>query len=133
MPTILELAGADIPRTVQARSLIPLIQGQTTQGYDFIVTSAPFEEVGNISKTVDDQGRETIEISPSTITDGTWDLLYAVHGAPVELYRTVEDPEHKQNVLHEHRNAAAALHGKFVDWLERIGTKDKFLEPRRTL
>jgi arylsulfatase A-like enzyme len=133
MPTILELAGVDIPQSVQARSLVPLIQGQTTQGHDLVVTSAPFEEVGNVSKTVDDQGRETVEISPSTITDGTWDLLYAIQDAPVELYRTVEDPTHKQNVFSGHRDAAATLHAKFVNWLEYMGTKDKFLKPRRKL
>ncbi len=133
MPTILELGGAEIPPRAQARSLIPLIQGQASQGHDFVVTSAPFEEVGNVSKTVDDQGRETVEISPSTITDGTWDLLYAVHGAPVELYRTVEDPGHRQNVITEYRDAAASLHSKFVRWLEQMGTKDKFLDPRRAL
>ncbi|MEW5720449.1 MAG: sulfatase/phosphatase domain-containing protein, partial [Chloroflexota bacterium] len=133
MPTILELAGVDIPQSVQARSLVPLIQGRATQGHDLVVTSAPFEEVGNVSKTVDDQGRETVEISPSTITDGTWDLLYATQDAPVELYRTVEDPTHKQNVFSRHRDAAATLHAKFVNWLERTGTKDKFLKPRRKL
>ncbi len=133
MPTILALAGAEIPQTVQAHSLLPLIQGQTSSGHDLAVTSAPFEEVGNVSKTVDDQGRETLEISPSTVTDGTWDLLYAVQGAPIELYRTLEDPGHKQNVFAEYPDAATALHAKFVNWLERVGTKEKFLAPRRKL
>jgi arylsulfatase A-like enzyme len=133
MPAILELAAVEIPETVQAQSLIPLIRGQARRGDDLIVTSAPFEEVGNVSKTVDDLGRQTIEISPSTITNGTWDLLYAVHDTPVELYRTVEDPGHKQNLLAEHRQAAESLHGQFVDWLGRMGTKDKHLRPRLKL
>lgn len=133
MPTILELADAEVPPSTQARSLGPLLRGQTNRGHDFIVTSAPFEEIGNVSKTVDDLGRETIEISPSTITDGTWDLLYAVHNAPVELYRTVEDPGHQRNVLAEGRQAAESLHARFANWLEQMGTQDKHLEPRRQL
>ena len=52
------------------------------------VTSAPFEEVGELSKTVDGQNRVVVEVSPSSITDGVWDLLYAAEGQKVELYRS---------------------------------------------
>ncbi len=133
MPTILELADVRVPGTVQASSLVPLLRGDASRASDFVVTSAPFEEVGHISRTVDDQGRETLEISPSTITDGTWDLLYAVQDAPIELYRTIQDPGHLHNVFDEHKPIAESLHGRFVNWLEKMGTSERFLEPRRRL
>jgi arylsulfatase A-like enzyme len=132
-PTILDLVNVPLPEPVEARSLAPMLVEGAKVGHDFVVTSAPFDAVGDLSKTVDDKGRETIEISPSTITDGTWDLLYAVHGAEIELYRTVEDPGHMKNVFGENRGIAEALHRKFVAWLEKRGTANKFLDPRREL
>jgi arylsulfatase A-like enzyme len=132
-PTILDLAQVAPPDRVQARSLAPLLNGSANSVHELVVTSAPFEAVGDVTKTVDDQGRETIEVSPSTITDGVWDLLYAVTGGDVELYRTVEDPGHAVNVLDTNRDAAESLHAKYVAWLERQGTPDRFLAPRRQL
>lgn len=132
-PTILDIAKVPTPDTVQARSLAPMIMAGLDEGHEFVVTSAPFDAVGDVSKTVDDQGRETIEVSPSTITDGTWDLLYAVHGAEIELYRTVEDPGHQHNVIGEKHDVAQGLHAKFAAWLQDTDTPAKFLEPRMEL
>ncbi len=83
-PTILELAGADLVESIQAKSILPLVRKETDSIHNFIVTSAPFEEVGQLSKTVDDAAREVMEISPSTITDGEWDFLFGVQGQPVD-------------------------------------------------
>lgn len=132
-PTILDIAQVPSPDRVQAHSLAPMLMAGSDEGQDFVVTSAPFDAVGDVSKTVDDKGRETIEVSPSTITDGTWDLLYAVHGGEIELYRTVEDPGHTKNVFAENRGVAEALHAKFVAWLQEMGTAPKFLDPRQQL
>jgi len=38
MPTVLDLVGVDIPREVQARSMVPLIEGEGDRR-DFTVTS----------------------------------------------------------------------------------------------
>ncbi len=65
--TILDLANVPVPDRVQARSLFPMLAGAADQVHDMVVTSVPFDAVGDVSKTVDDKGRETIEISPSTI------------------------------------------------------------------
>lgn len=130
MPTILELAEVEVPDCVQAQSLLPVIQGKTENLRDMLVTSAPFEELGQISKTVDDQNRTVMEVSPSTITDGTWDLLYSVSGQPVELYRTKEDPGHLNDVSAEHPEVVQQLHAKFVQWLRQVQTPEKHLNPR---
>jgi arylsulfatase A-like enzyme len=133
MPTLLDLAGAEIPKGVQAKSMTPLIRRDVERLHDIVVTSAPFEAAGDLTKTVDDMGRETVETSPSSITDGEWDLLYAEEGGQVELYRTVEDAGHERNVIEEHPDVARALHGKFVEFLERVGTAESKLERRRRL
>jgi arylsulfatase A-like enzyme len=132
-PTVLDLAEVPVPERVQGRSLVPTMRDAEAEGHEIVVTSAPFDAIGDVSRTVDDNGRETIEVSPSTITDGTWDLLYAVHGGEVELYRSVEDPGHTHNVFSEHRPVAEMLHGKFVRWLQRLETSSTFMEPRQTL
>jgi arylsulfatase A-like enzyme len=133
MPTVLELAEVETPDRVQANSILPLINGEKDAVNDFLVTSAPFEEPGQISKTVDDTAREAKETSPSTITDGEWDLLYSVHGQPVELYRTKEDPGHLTNVFEDNRDVADRLHAKFFAWLEALDASEEVLEPRRTI
>jgi arylsulfatase A-like enzyme len=133
MPTILEIAGADIPARVQAKSFLPLINNEVSSIHDFIVTSAPYEEEGQLSKTVDDFEREVLEISPSSITDGQWDLLYGVSGQPVELYRTKEDPGHLKNVASEYGEVVERLHAQYITWLEGLDTSEEYLAPRRSI
>lgn len=132
-PTILELAGVDPVDSIQAKSVLPLVKQETKTIHDFVITSAPFEEIGQMSKTVDDTAREVIEVSPSTITDGEWDLLYSVQNQPVELYRTKDDPGHQKNLYQEFPKVAEELHKKFVAWLEKMGTPSKYLDPRRNM
>lgn len=133
MPTILELAGVQPPPRVLASSLMPLIQGRTTKVHDFVVTSAALHDPGEVSRMVDDQVREIVEGSPSTITDGEWDLLYSTNDEPVELYRTVEDPGHARNVFAEHRAVAERLHAAFRDWLTRVGAPPSAVAARQRL
>jgi arylsulfatase A-like enzyme len=133
MPTLLEIAGQPIPERVQAPSAMPLIRGESETINPIIVTSAPFEERGGFSKTVDDKTREAKEISPSTITDGTWDLLYSVYGDPVELYDRINDPGHQNNLFPGARGIAEELHARFVKWMEKMGVPEKELAPRRKL
>jgi len=132
-PTLLDLAGVAVPPTMQATSLVPVLRGASERGHPLVVTSAPFEEAGRVSKTVDDIGREAVETSPSTITDGEWDFLYAVEGDPVELYRSLEDPAHAHDLSSACRDVVEALHGRFVAWLEHTGTSEHALEARRRL
>jgi len=132
-PTILELADVQVPETIQSKSVFPLVNGETKSINEIVVTSAPFEEVGNLSKTVDDSEREVEEISPSSITDGEWDLLYGVSGQLVELFRTKDDPGHTNNLFEENREVAKSLHKKFYAWLEKYGAPKSILDPRRNL
>ncbi|MBK8023149.1 MAG: sulfatase-like hydrolase/transferase [Chloroflexi bacterium] len=124
MPTILEVLGVAIPERVQGRSLTPIVRGETDAVHPFVVTSAPFEEIGQLSKTVDDQSRTVVEISPSSITDGTWDLLYGVSGQEPLLYRTKEDPGHRHNVADAHPDVVRNLHRLYADWLAEISTPE---------
>ncbi len=131
MPTILDLLDISIPDRVQAKSALSLIEGKKI--HDLAVTSAPFEEVGELSKTVDGQNRVVVEISPSSITNGEWDLLYGVEGQRVELYRSKEDLSHRRDLSAMYPDVVAALHSQYLQWLCDIDTPERFLVPRRRL
>ncbi len=131
MPTVLDLLDLPIPARTQAKSIMPLIAGDAV--HDLVVSSAPFEEVGELSKTVDGQNRVVVEISPSSITDGEWDLLYAVEGQKVELYRSRTDPGHQHDLSATYPDVVAKLHAQYVQWLIAADTPERFLEPRRCL
>jgi arylsulfatase A-like enzyme len=131
MPTILELAGLEIPEAVQAPSLIPLIQGERDQLHNFIITSWPLYNPGRPIRVVDDFERRVIEPLPSTITDGEWTLLYATEGEAVELYHTPSDPKQDQNIFEDNQGVARDLHAHFVEFLESVGTDETLVAPRR--
>ena len=134
MPTVLDLAGVAIPDTVQSTSLYPIFDNKQKQVHDFVVTTASLLETkGVLSRAVDDYVREVQEVSPSTITDGEWDLLYALEGEPAELYRTVEDPGHSNNLIGEYPAVAEAMRRRFAAWLETLGASPDIIEARQRL
>ncbi len=131
MPTILDLLEIPPSPRIQAQSALPLLDGESI--HDLIVTSAPFEEVGELSKTVDGQNRVVVEVSPSSITDGEWDLLYAVEGQKSELYRSKEDPGHLHDMSDARPEVIEALHRQYVDWLIANDAPEQHLKPRMRL
>jgi arylsulfatase A-like enzyme len=133
MPTILELAGVEVPEYVQGASLVRLLRGDTEPLHDFVVTSWPLYNPGQRIRVVDDLERSVMEPLPSTITDGRWTLLYAVEGEPVELYHKASDPGQQENVFRQNESIASELHGKYVALLEEVGTDEGHIAPRRRL
>ena len=131
MPTILDLLEVAVPDRTQASSALPLLRDEPI--HDLIVTSAPFEEVGELSKTVDGQNRVVVEISPSSITDGEWDLIYGVEGQRVELYHAGDDPGHHNDVSGEYSEVVEQLHGRYAEWLRTIDAPEHFLAQRMRL
>ncbi len=131
MPTVLELLEVPLPARTQAKSALPLISGESI--HDLVVTSAPFEDVGELSRTVDGQDRVVIEVSPSSITDGEWDLLYGVEGQRVELYRSKEDVGHQRDLSDTYPDVVEKLHSQYVNWLNAIETPARYLDPRGQL
>lgn len=132
MPTILDLAEIDTPSSIRARSVLPLVNGSAEALREILVTSTPLEELGDMTLTVDDQQRKTLELSPSTISDGKWELLYAAEGEPVELYAQ-SDLKQEHNLAAEVPEVAARLHEQFVEFLEEQDTPEESLSIRRNL
>jgi arylsulfatase A-like enzyme len=132
-PTILELAQAPIPASVQAKSLLPLIERRENSIHDFVVTSSPLETIGDYQKVVDDQPRKVIELSPSTIITADWDMFYAARGDPVELYDARKDPRHLSDLASKNNGVVRKLHADFIHWLQAMGTPAPRLAPRLEL
>ncbi len=64
---------------------------------------------------------------------GEWDLLYAVEGQSVELYRSKEDADHQHDLSETYPEIVKTLHGQYVEWLSLIDTTAKYLATRRQL
>jgi hypothetical protein len=131
MPTLLEIAGLPLPSSVQAKSVLPLARGEADQVHEIVVSSAPFEKVGDVTKTVDDLARQAKEISPSTITDGDFELLFGVTSGLTELYDSRRDPGHHKNILSEDPAKARELHQKYIAWMENLDVPEAIIAPRR--
>ncbi|MCY3867885.1 MAG: sulfatase [Chloroflexi bacterium] len=134
MPTMLELAGIDIPSRVQAQSLLPLARGEVDRLHEIVVTSQSLiDTAGNTTLIVDDSERVVVEVSPSTIRNGEWDFLYALEGEPIELYDALNDPGHQRNLAAELPAVCEMMHAKFVRWMDEMGTPEAYAAPRRRL
>jgi arylsulfatase A-like enzyme len=133
MPTILELAGVEVPEVVQGFSLVPLLHRDLERVRDFVVTSWPLYNPGQKIRVVDDNERGVVEPLPSAITDGEWTLHYAIEGDPVERYHTASDPGQLENTFRKNESIAKDLHARFVEFLESMGTEDGRIAPRRRL
>lgn len=145
MPTILDLFGADIPKTVRSKSLKPVLDGTQDQVHEITVTSP----------TLYTPRMETpLRSRRSTITDGRWLLVYGAQvdaqatggaGTPMvdniarseqilertpivpELYDLEADPTCTKNVLERHRAQARRLHKLYVAKLEAEGLPAAYL------
>lgn len=133
MPTILEYADVQIPETVQAKSLVKLISGETEKVHKVVITSGALETIGVIQKIVDDQPRKIVELSPSTITTEDWEMLYSTAGEPVELYNIKNDPGHTKNLSGEEKEIVEKLHKLYVEWLKEMNTSEDRLANRLEL
>ena len=134
MPTMLELAGLDIPQRVQAKSLLPLANGDADRLHEIVVTSQSLADVaGNTTLIVDDSERVVVEVSPSAIRDGKWDFLYSLEGERVELYDAVNDPGHSRDLSAELPDVCAAMHAKFARWMDEMDTPEEYKAPRQRL
>ena len=79
MPTVLELAGVDVPETVEGRSLVPLLRGESPDWREFL----------------------HIEHSPlhQTLTDGAEKFIWYVSDGREQFFDLRSDPEERRNLI----------------------------------
>ncbi len=130
MPTVLDLVGIGIPDTVQASSVACIVRRGKGRGRPFALSSMPLYNPGQVTHAVDMIGRSVKEYPQSTITSGSWTMLYACEGMPVELYNLKSDPGQKRNVARQHPNVVKRLHRMFFDLIKACGASEDRLAPR---
>lgn len=134
MPTILDLADIEKPKSIQGDSFIGAIQGSTSfQGRDFVISSFPLYNIGAKTSIVDTFTRQVQEHLPSTITTLEWALIYSVEGEAAELYNLKNDPKQKNNIISNHSDIARDLHQKYLNVLNSCGVDEILLKPRRRI
>ena len=128
MPTILDLAGAPVPRTVQGASLLPLLRGEKTPLRNAAVGSCTYVQ--------DDAVR-----CPTSLRTSRHLYIYGGDEWPSELYDLRADPNESKNIFARERPAAERLHRRLLRFLEeiecppeRLAGRGEFAPtPRRTL
>ena len=133
MPTLLELAGVEIPESVEGKSFLPLLREEKDTFRDFVLTSPPLYNPGDSSRVVDDFLRTVEEPHFSTVTTPKWTFLYSTENSPAQLYDIENDPKESENVIAKNRQVAQDLHQKFLNLLEKVGTSERHLASRRRL
>ncbi len=105
-PTILELAGLDIPERMQGVSLAPLLRGEDCETRKVAFT-------GNIKPwgwSVD---------FPIRACDGRWALIDFVERSKWELYDLESDPGEMNNLAQKNPQEAKRLHKSVLDFLRK--------------
>lgn len=130
-PTVLDLAGIEPPDQMLGRSLVPLAQGETIDAIGAVLTAQPLANPGEPVAIVDGLKRDVVEWQPVTVTTREWAMLCTVPGEDVELYHLSSDPGQATNVATQNADVVADLSELYVNELERAGTPERYLAPRR--
>jgi arylsulfatase A-like enzyme len=130
--TVLDLAGAEVPQSMQGRSLRALLEGSEGEHRPFCVTSWPlyFAE-GELTSAIDGRTRRIASLMPITIATRSHSLLFSGPEEPPELYDLERDPGENENVWEEERDQGERLLAAAVRFLERCGASEEHLRPRR--
>jgi len=123
MPTILQLAGVEIPSSVQGQSLLPIITGENDEEREIAVSSASLIEMKIPTQIV----------YKITVTSRRWALLVPPPEtrAEPELYDLSKDPQETKNLVEEKPEIADQLHSKMIKFLEALGTSEEILQKWR--
>ena len=130
-PTVMDLAGLEPPGDMLGRSLVPLAEGRTIDEVAAVITAQPLANPGEPVAIVDGLKRDVVEWQPVTVTTSDWALLCTVPEEDVELYHLASDPGQATNVAVQNGDVVEELLGLFISELERAGTPEKYLAPRR--
>ena len=111
MPTLLDLAGAKYPQSMDGQPLLPL-EGRS---FKSLLTGVPGERsiAGDRPLFWEHEGNKAIRL-------GNWKAV-APKGGRWELYNLLEDRAEQQNVAEKHQEKAEKLVAQWRGWAERCG------------
>jgi len=122
MPTILDIAGLEIPDGVKGVSLAPALRGEEMPKREVAVTT-PGTPPGSASH----------KRKMSSITDGEFTLHYRGNEHPWELFNIQEDPAQENDLSKSHREVAERLHGLYLEQMRFAGETEEKLAQRSVL
>jgi len=109
-PTVLELAGMELPEKLDGASVLGILRGEhTASSHEVVITCGSLHP---------DTGWPVME----SITDGTWTLHYRGPDLTAELYNLEQDPAQQHNVYGDCMDQAKRLHAAHLTVLEKAGT-----------
>jgi len=131
-PTILDLAGVGRPSSMQGESFGDGLVGGEDEHRPFVVSSWPlYFAAGEFTTAVDSRPRRIASYMPMTVTTRERSLILGGPASMPELYDLGRDPGEQSNVWESGIGEGAALGEKALSFLERQGTSELYLTPRR--
>jgi hypothetical protein len=132
-PTILELTGlGDLPTTMTGESFGGVLGGTRDEHRPFVVSSWPlYLAEGEIVTAIDSKARRIADYMPITVSTRDRTLILGGPDDEPELYDLAGDPGEQNNVWRELGDEGKALCENTLSFLERIGTPEEYLAPRR--
>jgi arylsulfatase A-like enzyme len=131
-PTILELVGLETPPTAQGWHFADVIRGVREEHRPFVISSWPlyFAE-GEFTSAVDGSTRRIASYMPITVATKERSLILGGPAQLPELYDLKSDPREENNVWESHVEEGSMLARSAISFLERQGTPEEYLKPRR--
>ncbi len=131
-PTILDLLGVERPASMQGAPFTDVLRGNTEEHRPFVISSWPlyFAE-GATTSAVDSRPRRISSYMPFTIATRDRSLILGGPAESPEFYDLVSDPQEETNVWQDRIEEGRKLSEDAIAYLERLGTPEAFLRPRR--
>ncbi|MBC7236188.1 MAG: sulfatase-like hydrolase/transferase [Chloroflexi bacterium] len=136
MPTILDFFGVEAPPTVQGRSLLPLMRGETETHWPFAISGrfiyVPSETAADTSFEYDGMAGSRSEVCARTVTTERWSYIAAPLDMRSELYDLQSDPKQEHDLINERPEIARELRLSLIDFLVQHGAPEPGIAPFRT-
>ena len=135
MPTILDFFNIPIPKTVEGKSILPLMRGEveTLHKYAFSARFPESYRIGQVSAHIFDGWAGPSQVfSPITVTDERWSLICSPSPEMSELYDLKSDPMQEKNVINEEKDIADEMRRALISFLEERKAKDQILTPLKS-
>jgi len=124
--------GVERPASMQGAPFTDVLRGNTEEHRPFVISSWPlyFAE-GATTSAVDSRPRRISSYMPFTIATRDRSLILGGPAESPEFYDLVSDPQEETNVWQDRIEEGRKLSEDAIAYLERLGTPEAFLRPRR--
>ena len=133
MPTVLDMLGQETPGDVQGESLLPRMRDVSLPGREFVVSTIPFANPGDSTRSFDSISRQLRASPVTTVTAGDWSLLYSMDDGASALHNLAKDPSQEDNIISRHEDEARDLHRYLVKFLRDTNAADHLIATRQDL